>query len=84
MHFYQSEISQLKAEILKIDDETCHEKQTLEDLIESMKKRDEEAFYVLRYTREDDIRIKVKENPSDVQPRSPFPVGINERIGTFV
>ncbi|CAF0873509.1 unnamed protein product [Adineta ricciae] len=55
---FESEVSRLKAEILKIDSETCNEKEILENLMESMKKRDEEAFYFLRYTREDDIRIK--------------------------
>jgi UDP-glucose:O-linked fucose beta-1,3-glucosyltransferase len=39
---------------------TLTEKEALEKLIDVMKKRDEEAFCLMRYTRQDDIRIKVK------------------------
>lgn len=39
---------------------TLTEKDALEKLIDMMNKRDEEAFCLMRYTRQDDIRIKVK------------------------
>lgn len=45
---------------MKIDDSREIDKDDLEQLIDSMKKRDEEMFCLMKYTRQDDIRIKVK------------------------
>jgi hypothetical protein len=43
----------------KINNETLVEKDTLEKLIDVMKKRDDEAFCLMKYTQQDNIRIKV-------------------------
>jgi hypothetical protein len=44
-----------------MSDTTQTEKETLEKLIDMMKKRDEEAFCLMKYTRQDDTRIKVRQ-----------------------
>ncbi|CAF2975661.1 unnamed protein product [Rotaria sp. Silwood2] len=55
---FETEINQLHIQIGKINDETLIEKDTLEKLIDVIKKNDEETFCLMKYTRQDNIRIK--------------------------
>ncbi|CAF4134162.1 unnamed protein product, partial [Rotaria sp. Silwood2] len=55
---FEAEINQLHIQIGKINDETLIEKDTLEKLIDVIKKNDEETFCLMKYTRQDNIRIK--------------------------
>jgi UDP-glucose:O-linked fucose beta-1,3-glucosyltransferase len=41
-----------------MNEATLTDKNAFEDLIDMLNKRDEEAFCLMRYTRQDDIRIK--------------------------
>ena len=45
-------------QISMMNESTLTDKNAFEDLIDMMNKRDEEAFCLMRYTRQDDIRIK--------------------------
>ncbi|UJR21235.1 hypothetical protein I4U23_024330 [Adineta vaga] len=55
---FESEINHLNAEIMRINKETMNEKEALEKLIEMMKEHDEEAFCFIKYTQEDNTRIR--------------------------
>ncbi|CAF1269971.1 unnamed protein product [Adineta steineri] len=55
---FEMEIQELNKEISTISNETLMEKDALEKLIESIKKHDDETFCFIKYTQEDNSRIK--------------------------
>lgn len=46
-------------QIEKINDETSVEKDQLEKIMNTIKKNEDDAICLMKYTRQDDIRIKV-------------------------
>ena len=72
--FGQTEIDQLDKHIVTTTSETNMDRETLENLIHAMKKRDDETLCLMKYTRQDDIRSKV--SPASV------PLG-NERCSWY-
>ncbi|CAF0888168.1 unnamed protein product [Rotaria sp. Silwood1] len=55
---FETEINQLQLEIEKINNETLIDKDVLEKLIDVIKKNDDETFCLMKYTQQDNIRIK--------------------------
>ncbi|CAF1386454.1 unnamed protein product [Rotaria magnacalcarata] len=55
---FEIEINEMHTQIDKINDETLNEKDTLEIYIDSMKKNDDDTFCLMKYTQQDNIRIK--------------------------
>ena len=55
------EIDHFKRDMVKIDNEKLIEKQNLEKFINRLKKQDDETFALMKYTRQDNHRIKVNE-----------------------
>ncbi|CAF4778027.1 unnamed protein product, partial [Rotaria socialis] len=55
---FEIEINEMYMQIDKINDETLNEKDTLETYVDFMKKNDDDTFCLMKYTLQDNIRIK--------------------------
>ncbi|CAF1211887.1 unnamed protein product [Rotaria sordida] len=55
---FETEINQLHVQIENINNDTLIEKDALEQLIDIIKKNDDETFCLMKYTQQDNIRIK--------------------------